>query len=225
MKPTTSERFSLSPPRITPPMFEPKSTSGRRLSRNAVAKITPGEEDRHEDHQARRRPPCAAPGRARKRVHRHDGVDQQRRDQQRVVGPEPPRPDRQDVQVAQEDHHQDREEDDRVDHPGRAEQQGHVDDALGLQQHEARAEEEHLAVGPGRPHRREGEQDRQRERRHDRHAAEVQRGDRRLAEVEERPVVGRQRADARASRPRPGRSSASRPAASPGRRAARARSR
>ena len=47
------ERFSLRPPRITPPMFEPKSTSGWRLSRNAVAKITPGEEDGHEDHRAR----------------------------------------------------------------------------------------------------------------------------------------------------------------------------
>ena len=52
-------------------------------------------------------------------------------------------------------------------------------------------------LGPGAAHRGKREQDHQREHRHDRHAAQVEGGDRRLAEVEKRPVIGGYRVDAR----------------------------
>ena len=74
----------------------------------------------------------------------------------RVVRRQPDRPDDAHEQVRDQDHHQDGEEHDRVDDPGAAEQQRHVDDRLGLDQHEAGAEEEHLhaearAAVAGRP--------------------------------------------------------------------------
>ena len=77
-------------------------------------------------------------------------LTKKRGQEQRVIRPEPPRPHRQHVEVAQEDHGQDREEDDRIDHPGRAEEQGHVHDALGLEQHESRPRKNMRPLGRAR---------------------------------------------------------------------------
>ena len=81
----------------------------------------------------------------------------------------------------------------------------HVHDALRLQQHEARRPGKTSGRWAGRGARGEGEKDQQREHRHERHSAQVEGRDRRLAEVKERPVVGRNSVDPRQLRPRPAR--------------------
>ena len=43
-----------------------------------------------------------------------------------------------------QNHREDRTEHNRIHHPRAAEEEGHLDDRLGLDQHEAGAEEEHL---------------------------------------------------------------------------------
>ena len=75
----------------------------------------------------------------------------------------------------------------------------HVDDALGLEQHEAGPQEEHLAVRAGRANRGEEQEDGQRDDRHHHHAADIEGGDDSLAQIEEGPVVGREQVDTRVS--------------------------
>ena len=67
-----------------------------------------------------------------------------------------------------------------------------MDDALGLEQHEPGAEEEHPPVGPHAPHRRESEQDGERKHCHGDHAlADGRPWNLGAAQIQLRPVVAR----------------------------------
>ena len=103
-----------------------------------------GEQDRGEYQQARLYHEIG--GEAQERIERNHGVHDQRRAQAGVVGPECLRLADPDEEIGDQDHHQDGKEHDRIDHPGAAEQQRHMDHRLGFDQHEAGAQEEHASV-------------------------------------------------------------------------------
>ena len=83
-------------------------------------------------------------GEAEEGIDRHERAREEREDQPRVERHERSRSHGEDEQVRDQNHHQHRTEHDRVDEPRAAKQQRHLHDRLGLDQHEAGAEEEHL---------------------------------------------------------------------------------
>ncbi len=125
LKPTTRERFSQRPPRMAPPMLEPKSTSGRVLSRNEVAKMTPAKKIGTKT-TAQETTTRTWSGKARKYWTGTSAFTRRAATRQGVGGPEPAWFQGDHHEVACQDHHQNREEDDRIHDPGRAEQEGHM---------------------------------------------------------------------------------------------------
>ena len=102
------------------------------------------------------------------------------------VGDADPRAD----QHRQEDARQDREEDEGVHEPGRAEQQREGDEAARLEEHEGGAEEEEVGRDAAeRALRRDHEDEAHREGSEQRQGDAVDSRQRRLAQIEERPVV------------------------------------
>ena len=126
-------------------MLAPKARSGSAVRPNEIAKTTPA--NRIGADTSRLEPSRLLPARhAEKRVERDHYVQQQGNPEPEIIGPEPLRAELQDKEVGGQDHHQHREENEGIHHPGAAEHQGHAHHGLGLDQHEARAEKEHARV-------------------------------------------------------------------------------
>ena len=137
------------------------------------------------------------------RIERHERAGGQREKEPGIERRDDRGPKDEHEQVRHQNHREHGTEDDRIDGPGAAEEQSHLHDRLGLDQHEAGAEKEHLrqeatAVSAGRdgpaPARtpQNGNQEERARNAHDEHAPQAQRRDHRPAQIEKRPRVARQ---------------------------------